>query len=181
MPELAISGVFPPLRLSCLELTLYSIELRVPSPVSEELDRFAAEAEIPWERAAENALMFYRESFMTRYDHARENIDWAVLNFGPPKRQRRLSRREYLVRERRLNRELSEARANGKLGNLIVPANIYAFVCRKIEGGTFASPTEVLEAAMPSLFAHRHEPPRADFAEPICTAKKRARRKGMSR
>jgi hypothetical protein len=163
MPEHAVPGVFAPLRLSSLDLTLYSIELRVPSPVSEELQRFAAEAKIPWKSAAENALMFYRESFMTREDHARENVQWMIGDFGPPKPARRLSRTQREALDRRIMRELSEARADRKLGNLIVPPEIYAFVRRQIEGGTFASPTQVLEAAMPSLLAHRHEPPRADF------------------
>lgn len=177
MLEPVQSGVFPPLRLSSLDVTLYSIELRVPSPASEELGRYAMEADIPWRRAAENALMFYSESFMTREDHARENFEWLILNFGPPKPVRRLSRRQQEVLARRLDRELSEAKENGRLGNLIVPANIYAFVRRKIEGGTFASPTEVMEAAMPFLLAHRHEPPRADFVEPTWQTKMRARRK----
>lgn len=58
-------------------------------------------------------------------------------------------------------RELSAARANGRLGNLIVPPKIYVCGRRKIAGGTSASPTEVLETAMPALLPHRHEPPQA--------------------
>jgi hypothetical protein len=182
MPENLAPGVFPPLRLTSLDGTLYSIELRVPSPVSEELERFAAEAEISLERAAGNALMFYRESFMTREDHARENVEWYILNFGPPKPPaRRLSHKQHQRLDLRLEREVSEARANGKLGNLFVPANIYMFVRRKIEGGTFASPTEVLEAALPCLLAHRGESPRADFVEATAPPKKRTRSKRVGR
>jgi hypothetical protein len=163
MPDHPVPGAFAPLRLSSLDLTLYSIELRVPSPVTEKLQRFAAETKIHWKSAAENALMFYRESFMTREDHARENVEWTIRNFGPPRPVRHISQEQREALDQQIMREVSEARANRKLGNLIVPPEIYAFVRRKIEGGTFASPTEVLEAAIPSLLAHSHEPPRADF------------------
>jgi hypothetical protein len=74
---------FPPVQLSSLDVTPFSIELRVPSPVSDELEQYATDDGCSWEKAAENALMFFRESFMTREDHAKENIEWAVRNFGP--------------------------------------------------------------------------------------------------
>lgn len=163
MPENALPGMFPPLRLSCLDVTIYSVQIQVPSTVSEKLEQYAGEAKIPWKAVAEKALMFYRESFMTREDYARENVEWMVRNFGPPKPAKRLSDRQREELDQRVKLELSAAKANRRLGNLILPVEIYSFIRRKIQGSTFASPTEVLEAALPSLNAHRGESPRADF------------------
>src|SRR5262249_12677876 len=117
MPEAAVPGVFPPARLSCLDEAVYSVELLVPSPVADELERYAAQEGTSWERAAEEALMYYRESFMTPDDHAREHVEWAIRNFGPPKP--RLSRKQRDKLNQRINQELTQLRANGALGNLI--------------------------------------------------------------
>jgi hypothetical protein len=73
-------------------------------------------------------------------------------------------RRDAFVR--RIKAELSKLRASGAIGNLILPEAEYNFVARKIESGDFASPTEVLAAAMPFLRAERGKPKRADFLAP---------------
>ena len=64
--------VHAPVQLSSLGVTLFSVEIRVPSPVFDQFARYATEDRISWETAAKNALMFYRESLMTREDYARE-------------------------------------------------------------------------------------------------------------
>ena len=156
-------GILAPVQLSSSGLTLFSVEIRVPSPVSDELSRYAAEDGITWETAVTNALIFYRESFMTPDDHARENAEWMIRNIGPPKQVKRLSPKEHEQLRQKIDDELSQLRTNGELGNLVLPEEVYRFVVREIESGAFASPTDILEAAMPSFHAHRHEPPRADF------------------
>ena len=166
MPEGNVSGIFPPVRLSTVDVTVYSIELRIPSAVSEELERYAIADGTSWKRKAKDALMFYRESFMTREDHAKANVEWTIRNFCRPPGRRRLSRKERERLYRRVVTELSELRANSSLGNLIVSDEIYFFLRRKMQSGTFASPIEVLEAAMPCLRAERGKPLRANFVDP---------------
>ena len=163
------SGIFPPVQLPSLEGPLFSVSVSPAADIAAELERYAHEDRDSWDEQAENALMFYRESFMTREDHARENIDWAIRNFGPPRplRKRSPKRRDAFVR--RIKAELSELRASGAIGNLILPEAESKFVARKIESGDFASPTEVLAAAMPFLRAERGKPKRADFLAPaVC-------------
>jgi hypothetical protein len=136
MPEEPIPGILPPVHLNALDTTLYSIVIRTPSPVSDALKQFAAEEQITWERAAENALLFYRESFMTREDHARENLDWTIRNFGPPKPRQRLSRKEGERLCQTVRLELSLSRAVYRGPPCAGGANVDKPHVRRLQRGT---------------------------------------------
>ena len=133
--------------------------------VKEELERYAAEDKIPIETQVRNALTFYRESFMTREDHARDTMAFAVRQFclpGPVK----LSRKMQNALANQVNEELGHFRAAGSLGNVLVPQELYEFVRSKIANGEFTSLAELLAAAMPALRAERGKSPRAEIWNP---------------
>jgi len=65
-----------------------------------------------------------------------------------------------------LDEELRNLKAAGSLGNVLLPQELYEFVRRKIAGGEFSSPTDLLTAAMPSLRAARGKSPRAEIWNP---------------
>jgi hypothetical protein len=88
-----LPGVFPPIRLASIGLTLYSIEIRVPSSVADEPNLDEAQDQIALESGAEKVLR----------------------NFGPPK-TRRLTRRQRQRLCRRVNRELAELKAGHWIG-----------------------------------------------------------------
>jgi hypothetical protein len=158
--------VFPPVQLSSSNATLYSVEIRTPSPVRDELTRYAVETGVPWDTIANNALMLYRESFMTRDDHARENVAWMIRNVGiPPKRARRLSLKQRELQYRRTTAELSQLRENGALGNLALDEEAYRYVVQGIESGAFASPTALVETAL-LFWVKQGRPKRADIVFP---------------
>src|SRR4051812_43995016 len=79
------SGIVPPVPLPSPLEAVFSINVDLNNEVEEELRRYAAEDWNSWRDQAKNALMFYRESFMTPEDHARDNLAWARRNFGPPR------------------------------------------------------------------------------------------------
>ena len=94
-----------------------------------------------------------------------DNIAWAVRNFGPLK-TRRLSVRQRNAIARRFECEMSQLRAAGQMGNVLLPQELYGFVKKKIETGEFSSPTDVLTAAMPFLRAQRGKSLRAELFGP---------------
>lgn len=157
--------IFEPVKLTSLNQVIFTVEVALPTVIQEELTRYGNEdMNSSWALQAQNAILFYRESFMTREDHAREHIAWALENFGPPERKKRLSVREIKETTRRANEELSALKEAGAIGNLGLPKESYEFVREKVRSGEFTSPTEVLLAAMDSLRAERGKSPRADFA-----------------
>lgn len=166
MLERAKFGIFPPVRLPSVEGLVFSVAADLSPDVEQEIQQYADEDRISWESQAENSLMFYRESFMTREDHARENIAWGIRNFRPPKHRKKRSLKQWKSFVCRVNEEVSQYRAAGALGNLLLPEELWQFVKLKIEAGAFASPAEVLTAAMPFLRTERGKPRRAGFVDP---------------
>jgi len=156
------SGIFRPASFSFIEEKVFSIQINPSIEDQEELDRYVLEDGLSLTYQARYALTLYRESFMTPADHAKDNVGWYLRNlgsqeFGP------LSMDERNAISRRLNLEMSQLVANGALGNLVLPQELYEFVKGKVETGEFASPTEVLTAAMPFLRDHRGQSPRGEF------------------
>jgi len=165
MTEASSPDLFAPVDLFSNGETIFSIQVEPAGDVKEELERYAAEDKIPIETQVRNALTFYRESFMTREDQARDTLALAVREFCRPG-PRKLSRKMQNALVNRVNEELSQFRAAGSLGNVLVPQELYEFGRSKIASGEFSSPTDLLTAAMPSLRAERGKPPRAEFWNP---------------
>ena len=165
MADTSSPDLFAPVELSSNGETIFSIQVEPAGDVKEELERYVAEDRLPVETQVRNALTFYRESFMTREDHARDNLAFAVRQFCNP-RQGKLSRKMQNALADRVNKELRHFRAGGSLGNVLVPQELYEFVRSKIASGEFSSPTDLLTAAMPSLRAERGKSPRAEIWNP---------------
>jgi hypothetical protein len=161
MNQRAESGIFPPVELSFLEEKLFSIQISPEAEIQEELERYALESGVSVSYQARYALTLYRESFMTREDHAKENIAWGFRNFRPAKSKLSIKKRNAI--SRRLHQDISERMTAATLGNLLVPQELHEFVKRKVESGEFASPTDLLTAAMPFLRAQRGKSLRAGF------------------
>jgi hypothetical protein len=165
MTDTLSQDLFPPVELSSNGETIFSIQVEPAGDVKEELERYAAEDNIPVEPQVRNALTFYRESFMTREDHARETLAFAVREFCRP-RHGKLSQKMRNALASQLNEELRNLRATGSLGNVLLPQELYEFVRRKIASGEFSSAAQLLAAAMPSLRAERGKSPRAEIWNP---------------
>jgi hypothetical protein len=165
MADTSSPDLFTPVELSSNGETIFSIQVEPAGDLREELERYAAEDRIPIETQVRNALTFYRESFMTREDHARETLAFAVREFCRP-RHGKLSRKMRNALASQLDEELRNLRAAGSLGNVLLPQELYEFVRSKIASGEFSSPTDLLTAAMPSLRAERGKSPRAEIWNP---------------
>ena len=85
MTDTSSPALFPPVELSSNGETIFSIQVEPAGDVKEELERYAAEDKTPVEAQVRNALTFYRESFMTREDHARDTMAFAVREFCRPR------------------------------------------------------------------------------------------------
>jgi hypothetical protein len=165
MTDTSSPHLFPPVELSSNGETIFSIQVEHAGNLREELERYSAEDKIPIQTHVRNALTFYRESFMTREDHARDTLEFAVREFCRP-RHEKLSRKTRNALASQLNEELRNLRAAGSLGNVLLPQELYEFVIRKLASGEFSSPAALLAAAMPSLRAERGKPPRAEIWNP---------------
>lgn len=157
------SGIFPPVELSFLDEKLFSIQISPEAEIQEELERYALEYGAGVGYTARYALTLYRESFMTREDHAKDNIAWYVRNLRPSKSKLSIEERNAITR--RLHQETSELIKAATLGNLLVPQELHEFVKRKVESGEFTSPTDLLAAAMPFLRAQQGRSLRAEVLD----------------
>lgn len=165
MTDRSSPDLFLPVELSSNGETIFSIQVEPTGELKEELERYVAEDSNFVETHVRNALTFYRESFKTRKDHARDNLAFAVREFCRPG-PRKLSRKMQNALVNRVTEELRQFRDGGSLGNVLVPQELYEFVRSKIASGEFTSPTDLLTAAMPSLRRERRKPPRAEFWNP---------------
>jgi hypothetical protein len=165
MTDTSSPDLFSPVELSSNGETIFSTQVEPAGDVKEELERYVAEDRIPIETQVRNALTFYRETFMTREDHARETLAFAVREFCRP-RHGKLSRKMRNALVSKLNEELRNLRAAGSLGNVLLPQELYEFVRHKIASGEFGSAAELLTAAMPSSRAERGKSPRAEIWNP---------------
>jgi hypothetical protein len=112
---------------------------------------------------AEYLLTDYRESFMTREDHAREHIGGMIhaLSIRPPKK---MSAKKWDALRSRVYLEISQLKAAGTIGSLVVSFEIYNFIRAEIESGAADSVADIFMKAFPFLRSEGPKPGRCTDA-----------------
>jgi hypothetical protein len=147
------AAVYPPVKLSSIDDTIFSIDAEVPAEVRHQIQRYAEEDCIPWATEAEHALALYRNSFMSPDDHARANLEDRIRALSEPLPKIGSKRRDNLRRHGQ--REIDLRRAAGEIGNFILPIELYDFVRSSLESGKASSVAEIFTNALPFLIAER--------------------------
>ncbi len=155
------AGIFPPLLPCSAEEMIYSVSVSLPAEAEEELQRHAVQDGNSWTAEITQALTLYREALKTPPDENERNVAWAMRQMqelcpSPPPKKLTAKQRERV--RRRTEEEITELRAAGEVGNVILPEELYEFVRSKIEAGAFDSPSGVVIASIPFLRAERQVP-----------------------
>ncbi len=138
------TGIYPPTLPCSLDEMIYSVEAHLPVDLEDELRRYAEEAGTSFDDQMRNVLECFRQKMLPTHDRLREHVAWAKAMLGPERPKKKLSARQL----QRVQKEISEMRAEGELGNLILPQELYEFVTDSVESGAFSSPTEILTFAI---------------------------------
>lgn len=150
-------AIYPPAKLSLIEHTVFSIDAALPRRIHEEIQRYADEDQIPWATEAQHALRLYRESFMTREDYARDNIEDRIRALRQRPRKLSPSKREEL--RGRVLEEIFQLHSEGRIGTLTLSIELYNFVRSRIESGKAISVADIFIEALPFLRAERGKIP----------------------
>jgi Arc/MetJ-type ribon-helix-helix transcriptional regulator len=155
--------IFPPVMVDDRHHPWWSVQVDLPPEIDQEIRRYVAEEECTsWTLVIHDALYLYRTVFWTR-EQLRAEFDGMIEEgYRSAERDEGIEVTpafwEALKRRAARNVErLNQLQAEGKVGNLLLPKELYEFVKERIASGACATPTEVVCAAMPYLRQEREE------------------------
>ena len=156
--------VFAPVYVSeAHERATWSVNVALPVDVEAALARYinAEEARV-WTTLIHEALYLYRRRFYSDEALAgelrnmletrmRDMDDGHGIEITPAWRA------SFMERARQRFERMRELEAQGKLGNLLLPQELYAFIEERIASGECSTPTDVVCAAIPDLIVAREQ------------------------
>jgi Arc/MetJ-type ribon-helix-helix transcriptional regulator len=139
----------------------WSVNVELPAEVGRELAEYEKENEFAaWTLLIHEALYVYRWQFRTREEldaelraaieegESSEEAEGAIeVTPDVWKNLRKTCERDA--------KRIHELTADGKLGNLLLPLELHAFIIERMESGECRTPTDVVCAAMPHLRKER--------------------------
>lgn len=145
------SGFYLPVQIMEDDRFCFSVDVDLPEDVAAEYDRRAFGHELS-SRTVEihGALYVYRGSEMTVEEREAEfeDIIQRALDSGPLIEDNEEFRRQIRNRCERRWDAIQRLTEDGKLGNLLLPEELYEFVLVKVRTGVHANPTDVIVAAL---------------------------------
>jgi Arc/MetJ-type ribon-helix-helix transcriptional regulator len=153
--------VFPPVRLDKDRRPTWSVNVDLPPEVDAEIRRYVEKDELTsWTVMIHGALYIYRWQFWTKEElgaELREAIEESIRSADEegtieitPQFWKDMKRRCRKNAER-----ITELQGKGKMGNLLLPKELYEFVQERIGAGDCKTPTDVVCAAVPYLRRQR--------------------------
>jgi len=154
--------IFPPVQIDeDRRRPTWSVNVTLPPAIEAEIQRYVDEDELTsWTVMIHDALYVYRWQFRTKEEldaELRETIEAGIRSADDegtievtPQFWEDLKRRG----ERNVER-IHALQAQGELGNLLLPQELYAFILERIASGVCRTPTDVVCAAMPHLRRER--------------------------
>ena len=131
----------------------YSVTVALPPEVDAELRSYAEADGDAWTVQIHGALYQYRNSFMTKEEHTGEikGLLEDALDSGPGVEVTPDYWKSFRKKALERHQKIQALEAEGKIGNLLLPVELYEFVKAKTASREFYSPTELVLAAMPYL------------------------------
>lgn len=156
-------SIFPPVTLDRESSPVYSVNVALPPDIDTEIRRYVEEDQwTSWTVMIHTALYSYRAHVWTReqldaefHEMIEEGIrsaDKGESVEATPQFWKRLEQ----TAERHV-KAIRKLEAEGKVGNLSLPKELYGFVKERISAKVFSTPTEVVCAAMPYLREYRKQ------------------------
>ena len=156
--------MFPPISLKEdgeAARPIYSARVTLPAEVDAEIRRYVAEDEpTSWTVMIHSALYAYRRQFWTREQLKAELVSAVEEGLRSNKEGKGILVtpafwKEFEARCDRRRKEIHELQEDGRIGNLLLPEELYAFVKERITSGDGTTPTDVVGTALSYLRAER--------------------------
>ena len=141
----------------------WSVNVDLPTAIENEISAYTKQDEYSvWTVILHEALYVYRRQFWTEEQLKAEfeqEIEERIANSETeggievtPAFWKSL-----MKRSKRRVKDIKKLQAEGELGNLLLPKELYAFILERIEAGTAITPTDVACSAMPFLRRARRD------------------------
>lgn len=140
---------------------IWSVQVELPAEIDAEIRRYVAEDELTsWTVMIHEALYVYRREFWTPEQLRAELVSTIEEGIRSSREGKSVLAtpafwKEFEARGDRRHKEIEELSKDGKIGNLLLPKELYAFMNERIASGDCKTPTEVICAALPYLRAER--------------------------
>ena len=153
--------ILPPIMLDDRPLPWWSVNVDLPPEIDQEIRRYVEEDELTsWTLMIHGALYIYRSLFWTR-EQLRAELE-SMIEEGCRSAEQEGGReatpafwKEFRQKAARNLERLDQLQAEGKVGNLLLPKELYEFIKERIASGACKTPTEVVCAAVPYLRQER--------------------------
>jgi hypothetical protein len=139
----------------------WSVNVNLPPAIDAEIRRYMEEDDpTSWTVVIHNALYIYRWQFRTKEEldtELREVIE-AGMRSAEEEETIKVTPQFWDELRQRCERDIERIhalQAQGVLGNLLLPKELYEFILERIASGVCRTPTEVVCAAIPHLRRER--------------------------
>ena len=156
--------IFPPVLLKADAEThrpICSVQVSLPAETDAEIRRYVKADEMTsWTVIIHEALYVYRRAFWTQEQLRAELVSEIEKGIRSTKEGKGTLVtpafwKEFESRAEKRSKEINELTEQGKIGNLLLPKELYDFVKERISSGDSETPTDVICAALPFLRAER--------------------------
>jgi hypothetical protein len=166
-------GILPPVIISKDRRPVWSENVELPPAIDAEIHRYVKEDKwTVWTVMIHGALYLYRAAvwpkkkldaeFNNMIEEALKSADRGEITEVTPQFWKDLKREV-----RRDGKRIRELTVEGKIGNLMLPEELYNFVKERMASGECQTPTHVVVAAMPHLRRSRQEERRKARRAPL--------------
>ena len=154
--------IFPPRHLAeDRRRPTWSVNIDLPPAIDAEIHRYVEEDDpTSWTVVIHGALYVYRWQFRTQEEldaELREAIEAGIRSADDEGTIEVTPQfwEDFIQRGERRMAQMHALQAQGLLGNLLLPKELYDFILERIASGACRTPTEVICAAMPHLRRER--------------------------
>jgi hypothetical protein len=155
--------ILPPVTVDDRRHPWWSVNMDLPPEIDQEIRRYVEEDELTsWTLMIHGALYIYRTLFWTR-EQLRAELE-SMIEEGCRSAEQDGGREatpafweEFRQKAERDAERLDQLQAEGKVGNLLLPKELYEFVKERIAAGACNTPTEIVCAAVPYLRREREK------------------------
>jgi hypothetical protein len=159
--NISMEHILPPVTLDDRRHPWWSVNVDLPLEIDQEIRRYVEEDELTsWTLMIHGALYIYRTLFWTQ-EQLRAELE-SMIEEGCRSAEKDGGREvtpafweAFRQKAERDAERLDQLQAEGKVGNLLLPKELYEFVQERIAAGVCNTPTEVVCAAVPYLRRER--------------------------
>lgn len=154
--------MFPPVPHPSRDDTMYSVTVELPPHLEAELSRYVEADEMTSKTLLIHEALYVARATMWSQDallnEVREKIDRGLqdLDSGRTVEVTPAYWERFRQQAERSLQAIRALQAQGHMGNLLLPVELYDFIAARIAAGAGETPTDIICAALPLLRQERH-------------------------